>query len=124
MNRCDDESGTANRRSAGSSQERLLPSIGIMSIPTMLWLLAASLAVSVTDAGEFRPVADLLRQIAPRPMGAEWYLLDPGEYRLTLAADAETLHGSFVTVSGPRTRVTFELPARKVCPLKLTPHNP
>jgi len=57
-------------------------------------------------------------------MRAEWYLLDPGEYRLTLAADAGTLHEASVTVSGPRTRVTFELPARKVCRLKLTPHNP
>jgi len=38
--------------------------------------------------------------------------------------EAETLHEAPVTVSGPRTQARFALPARRVCRLKLTPHNP
>jgi len=45
MNRHEDESGTANRQSAGFPLRRLLASIGIMSILMTLWLLAASSAV-------------------------------------------------------------------------------
>jgi hypothetical protein len=57
----------------------------------------------------------------PRPMGAEWYLLDPGQYRLTLTAGAEQLHESSVTVAGPSSRAEFRLPAQKLCRLTLTP---
>jgi len=38
--------------------------------------------------------------------------------------EAETFHEAPVIVSGPRTQATFDLPARKVCRLKLTPNNP
>jgi len=99
---------------------------GSFPLNTVRWLTPPrEIAVLVTDTGRKGFQAELFHfGQAPRPMGAEWYLLDPGEYRLTLAAEAETLHEASVTVSGPRTRVTFELPARKVCRLKLTPHNP
>ena len=100
--------------------------LGSFPLNTVRWLTRPrEIAVLVTDAGGKSFQAELFHfGQAPRPMGAEWYLLDPGEYRLTLAAEAETLHEASVTVSGPRTQATFELPARKVCRLKLTPHNP
>jgi hypothetical protein len=54
-----------------------------------------------------------------RPMGAEFYLLQPGAYVLTLAVvesgAARQIHRQEFAVTGPRTRVAFTLPARKSC---------
>lgn len=80
------------------------------------------IAALVTKTGRNRFEAELFHfGQAPRPLGAELYLLEPGEYRLTLTAGASTLHEATVTVSSPRTLVAFELPARQVCRLALTP---
>jgi hypothetical protein len=58
-----------------------------------------------------------------RPMGAEFYLLKPGAYVLTLAvADSGTANRTQrqeFAVTGPRTRVAFTLPARKLCLLRV-----
>jgi hypothetical protein len=99
---------------------------GSFPVNTVRWLTRPrEIAVLVTVTGRKGFQAELFHfGKSPRPMGAEWYLLGPGEYRLTLAAGAETLHEALVTVSGTRTRLTFELPARKVCRLTLTPENP
>jgi len=56
---------------------------------------------------------------AARSMSAELYLLAPGDYTVTTkpigqtnGADRKT---SRVTVKGPRTRISFSLPARRLC---------
>jgi len=97
--------------------------LGSFPLNTVRWLTPPrEIAALVTDAGPKSFQAELFHfGQAPRPMGAEWYLLSPGKYRLTLATGAESLHTNSVSVSGPRTRVTFELPARKMCRLTLTP---
>ncbi len=58
---------------------------------------------------------------APRSMGAELYLLKPGQYRLTLSCGAGRLEESTATFSGPRTQVKFTLPSRQLCRLTLAP---
>jgi hypothetical protein len=100
--------------------------LGSFPLNTVRWLTRPrEIAVLVTDTGRKGFQAELFHfGQTSRPMGAEWYLLDPGEYRLTLADDTKTLHEASVTVSGPRTQVAFELPARKACRLTLTPDNP
>ena len=97
--------------------------LGSFPMNAVRWLTRPrQIAVLVTDAGRARFEAELFHfGQAPRPMGAELYLLEPGEYRLTLAAGTKTLHEAAVTVSGPRTQVAFDLPARQVCRLTLTP---
>jgi hypothetical protein len=54
-----------------------------------------------------------------RPMGAEFYLLQPGSYVLTLtvveSGGARQIQRQEFAVTGPRTRVAFTLPSRKAC---------
>jgi len=61
----------------------------------------------------------------PRSMSAEFYLLEPGKYKLTVTTrdgDREKLSQTreFV-VQGRRTRVNFDLPPRKLCFLSVLP---
>jgi hypothetical protein len=60
-----------------------------------------------------------------RPMGAELYLLRPGAYVLTLAVvesgAARDIQRQDLTITGPRTRAAFTLPARKSCLLRVEP---
>lgn len=57
----------------------------------------------------------------PRPMQAEFYLLAPGSYRLTLfdAAGKLVQGPQAFPVAGPRTRISLELPAAELCTLKV-----
>jgi hypothetical protein len=97
--------------------------LGSFPMNAVRWLTRPrQIAVLVTDAGRARFEAELFHfGDAPRPMGAELYLLEPGQYHLRLTAGAKTLDEAAVTVSGPRTQVAFELPARQACRLTLTP---
>ena len=54
-----------------------------------------------------------------RQMGAELYLLAPGAYKLTLSAGGKILRSQLIAVSGPRTHVSFDLPPRQLCGLKV-----
>lgn len=56
-----------------------------------------------------------------RRMGAEFYLLKPGTYLLTLTADEspEQSQTQEIIVTGPRTRAGFVLPARRLCVLRV-----
>ncbi len=58
-----------------------------------------------------------------RAMGAEFYLLTPGAYALTLAVvesgTAPQVQRQEFTVAGPRTRVAFTLPAQRLCLLRV-----
>ena len=60
---------------------------------------------------------------AGRPMGAEFYLLAPGAYTLTIAVErqaaAETIEKQSIDVAGRRCRVSFTLPPRRPCVLHM-----
>ena len=59
MNRCDDELGTARGHKVCFLLEWPLASLGIMGTSLSLGLLLLASAVSATESGEFRPMADL-----------------------------------------------------------------
>jgi hypothetical protein len=96
---------------------------GSFPLNAVRWLTRPrEIAALVTRAGPQRFEAELFHfGQGPRPMGAELYLLQPGQYGWTLAAGANTLREATATVSGSRTQLAFELPARQVCRLTLTP---
>ncbi len=60
-----------------------------------------------------------------RELGAEFYLLEPGEYDLTLSGAggdaAHPLQRGVVRVTGPRAKASFSLPSRRLCTLTLSP---
>jgi hypothetical protein len=61
-------------------------------------------------------------------MAAEFYLLDPGKYKLTVTtkdSDKEKLSQTHeFAVKGRRTRVSFDLPPHRLCALRIQPVNP
>jgi hypothetical protein len=58
---------------------------------------------------------------SPRSMGAELYLLKPGRYTLAVVDEtgAELGAPTPVSIDGPRARVSFTIPPRKLCRLRL-----
>ena len=76
---------------------------------------ARNIAALVTESGTDRLVARLYhfgRQ--PRAMGAELYLLKPGNYRVRIGATEQTL-----AVTGPRAEVAFTLPPQEEITLQI-----
>jgi hypothetical protein len=96
--------------------------LGTFPLNAVRWLTPPrEIAALVTDTGRDRFAAELFHfGQTPRPMGAELYLLEPGQYQVKLSAGEDTLHEAKLIVSAPRTQVTFELPPRKTCRLTLT----
>jgi len=83
------------------------------------------IAALVTATGRDRFAARLFHfGDAPRSMAAELYLLDPGEYVVTLEADGTALQRQDLTVIGSRVSVQFELPPRRVCVLRVRQRAP
>ena len=58
-----------------------------------------------------------------RQMGAEFYLLKPGEYTYTLTSKNGTNITNTFTVSGPRTTIDFTLPKGQLCDLNIQKTN-
>ncbi len=56
---------------------------------------------------------------ATRPMGAEFYLLEPGQYTLTSTAGPEVIETQTLEVTGRRARVSFTLPPGRLCRLRM-----
>jgi hypothetical protein len=57
-----------------------------------------------------------------RDMGAEFFLLKAGNYKMTLTgADGTLISTSRVVVKGPQTLVPFVIPPRNLCSLQLSP---
>jgi hypothetical protein len=78
------------------------------------------IAALVIDSGKTSFAAELFHfGPQPRPMAAELYLLDQGQYELTLEANGKQLPTRLVTVTGPRTRVEFTLPPQIPCTLQV-----
>lgn len=89
------------------------------------WLTPArDIAALVTRSGRDRLSAELFHfGDRPRTMQAEFYLLRPGSYRLTLSstpAKAIRTAQTFV-VTGPRTRISLTIPPGELCMLKILP---
>ena len=78
------------------------------------------IAALVVDSGTRSFAAELFNfERSARKITAELYLLARGEYELAVAAkDGDgngTIERKTFTVSGPRARVSFDLPGRKLC---------
>ena len=101
---------------------------GYFPLNAVRWLTPPrDIAALVTGSGRKRFTARVYHFGAEeRPMEAELYLLAPGAYRMQLstAATADTnaekvLLEQAVQVTGPRTRITFALPPRTLCVLRV-----
>ena len=83
------------------------------------------LAALVTESSRTSFAAELFHFGAqPRDLDAELFLLSPGEYELTLTGRRGTatppLQRRVFRVEGPRVRVSLQLPARRLCEVKVT----
>ncbi len=82
------------------------------------------IAALVTESGRTTFAAELFHfGDRPRDLEVELYLLSPGEYALTLtaagASDSPPLDRLAFRVEGPRVRVPLQLPARRLCVMKV-----
>jgi hypothetical protein len=106
---------------------------GYFPLNAVRWLTPPrDIAVLVTESASSRFSAELFSFAKEkRRMAAEFYLLEPGTYELTITAkDGQTqeLSGTYEFVvkqrgsgeSFRRTRVDLELPARKLCVLRIS----
>jgi hypothetical protein len=96
---------------------------GYFPMNAVRWLTRPrGIAALVTETGEDRFSAELCHfGQETRAMSAELYLLSAGKYAFSVAAkdgSGESVTKTIV-VEGPRTRVAFELPARKLCVLRV-----
>ncbi|MGB3242464.1 MAG: hypothetical protein WBB66_06395, partial [Candidatus Omnitrophota bacterium] len=83
------------------------------------------IAVLVTESTASRFSAELFGfGERERSMSAEFYLLDPGRYKLTITAvenGEQKLTGTYeFVVESRRTSVNFKLPPRKLCALHIS----
>lgn len=98
---------------------------GYFPFNAVRWLTPPrDIAALVTLARSDRFEAELFHfGESPRSMAAELYLLEPGNYSLTLSwpdtDDATPLNSSQVLVNGPRIRVELKLPPRQLRLLRI-----
>ena len=98
---------------------------GYFPLNAVRWLTPPrDIAALVTELANNRFAAELFDfGEKKRPMSAEFYLLDPGKYKLTIAAGKgegqKLLETDEFVVKNRRTRVCFELPPRKLCVLSV-----
>ena len=86
------------------------------------------IAALVTISGPTSFAAELFHfGQSPRPVNAEFLLLGPGEYELTVAAagaaGAPDQRRTF-RVTGPRAEVSIELPPRRLMVVRVQPIKP
>jgi hypothetical protein len=84
------------------------------------------IAALVTESGIDKFGAELFHfGKRKRSISAEFYLLKPGRYVMTIAAkdgqEEKTLERHEFVVRGPRIRVSFELVPQKLCVLRVAP---
>jgi hypothetical protein len=95
----------------------------VFPLNAVRWLTEPrEMAALVTERGSDRFSAELFHfGKEPRSMSAELYLLKSGRYTFTLVDDAEQaiVPATPFTVEGPRTTISFELPSRKPCVLRV-----
>lgn len=106
---------------------------GYCPLNAVRWLMPPrEIAVLVTESTSHRFTAELFSFAEEkRAMAAEFYLLEPGTYELTITAgegQTQELSGTYEFVvrgrnpgdSFRRTRVDLELPARRLCVLRIS----
>ena len=93
--------------------------IGTFPMNAVRWLTPPrEIAALVTDAGPNRFEAELYHfGNARRGMAAEFYMLEPGQYTLTLTIGKQRKPAAAydLSVDGPRTMLAFTVPGRKLC---------
>ena len=100
---------------------------GYFPLNAVRWLTPPrEIAALVTESAKSRFAAELFSfGQERRSMAAEFYLLDPGNYQLTIAAgkgeESQRLETHEFVVKTRRTRVDFDLPPRKLCTLQVRP---
>jgi len=96
---------------------------GYFPLNAVRWLTPPrNIAALVTQADTERFTAELFHFGAePRAMSAELYLLSPGRYTFELrpAGAATAVKAIPFSVTGRRTRISFDLPARRLCVLSI-----
>ena len=98
----------------------------VFPLNAVRWLTPPrELAALVTESGHRTFTAELFHfGPQPRNLSAELYLLQPGEYRLSVKPADRAATGQpseqRLTVKDPRTRVTITLPSRQLCVLNIT----
>jgi hypothetical protein len=104
-------------------------SLAYFPLNAVRWLTSPrKIAALVTEADQTHFTAEVFHfGDKPRDMAAELYLLEPGDYQLMIAVGDGTwdqyepvMQRNF-TVQGPRTRVPFILPPRRLSTLKVHP---
>jgi hypothetical protein len=101
---------------------------GIFPLNAVRWLTPPrEIAALVTHSGRNRFTAELFHfGPEPRSLSAEFYLLQPGRYTMEIRlSDGEPVVARPIefTVAGPRAKVAFELPAKKLCVLRIVPER-
>jgi hypothetical protein len=98
---------------------------GYFPLNAVRWLTSPrNIAMLVTESANNRFAAELFSfSENKRSMSAEFYLLDPGKYKLTIAAgngEGQKLSETdeFI-VENRRARISFELPPRMLCVLSI-----
>ena len=96
---------------------------GYFPLAAVRWLTPPrQIAAMVTERGNTRFAAELFHfGQEKRPMQAELYLLEPGKYTFELVGEGgEAIGGpTAFAVTGARTRIALELPARELCRLRV-----
>jgi hypothetical protein len=98
---------------------------GYFPLNAVRWLTGPrNIAALVTESGTEQFSAELFHfGREKRPMSAEFYLLKPGEYTISLTIKKGKGQKPLLTdkffVEGQRTKVFFELPPRKLCTLNI-----
>ncbi len=96
---------------------------GFFPVNAVRWLTPPrDIAALVTDSGKHGFAAELFHfGTEPRRMAAELYLLDKGDYTLTLRSQGQKKPAisKAVKVTGARTRVELELRPRTTCALRV-----
>lgn len=84
-----------------------------------------NIAALVTDHSTTHLNAELYHfDESPRPMGAELYLLEKGNYTWNLIADHRAVSIGEFEVNTPRTSITFNLPPQRLCVLQIIKKAP
>jgi len=100
---------------------------GYFPLAAVRWLTPPrDIAAMVTETGTERLTAELYHfGDEPRAMQAELYLLSPGRYTFELRGDdGEAIAGpTEFSVTGPRTRISFELLPRRLHVLQIRPEE-
>ncbi|MHC4680397.1 MAG: hypothetical protein ACYTEK_17050 [Planctomycetota bacterium] len=96
---------------------------GYFPLNAVRWLTPPrEIAALVTESAKSRFAAELFSfGREERSMAAEFYLLRPGHYELTITADGQTVATHEFVVRSRTARVDFELRPRRLCVLQVRP---